>query len=237
MSNAARKGCRDIWNSYMVKGASWDKGDIPFCPTTACAPPEKLISFSRAKTLCNKAKARGMDDFHIDAFVHFYIDDQKFAGPHNSIWSHPEGALEIISRCDGMITPDFSTYADFPDPIKRDATYKMRAFGYYAGTLGNEVVNNVRWGTPETWGYSFNGIEKCSLVAIGTVASSIRLLDNRPLFEEGLHAMVETLSPKAIIVYGSANNKQLAKLHEQGIEVIAFPSETSIAFKKVMQDE
>ena len=34
-SYAIRPGCKDIWNAFMVDGASFCRHDIPFCPTTA----------------------------------------------------------------------------------------------------------------------------------------------------------------------------------------------------------
>ena len=29
-----RPGCKDIWNAFMVDGATFGKYDIPLCPTT-----------------------------------------------------------------------------------------------------------------------------------------------------------------------------------------------------------
>lgn len=237
MSSVVRKGCKDVWNAYMVEGATWDYSDIPLCPTTAEKAPARLISYTKARALVNKALKRGRTDFHINAFVHFYLDDYRFVGKSKGFWNCPEEAIRVIKMCDGMITPDFSTYADFPDPIKRDATYKMRAFGFYASTKGVAVINNVRWGTCESWKYCFSGIALSSIVAIGTVASDIRRLDNRPLFEAGLMQMVETLKPKVIIVYGSANNDCFDRLAQSGIEIVSFPSERSESFKRVDCDE
>ena len=237
MPDNVRKGCKDMWNAYMVEGATWSEHDIPLCPTTAEAPPKNLISFSRAKTLWNKALTQGASDYHIDAFLHFYIDDQKFVGKRKSIWDDPEEALMIAKACDGMITPDFSTYADFPDPIKRNATYMMRAFGFYAGKQGVHVINNVRWGTAESWEYCFDGIPRHSTVSIGTVASNIRKLDNRPLFEGGFDKMIEALDPATIVVYGSANNPHVDRLKRLGVKILSFPSETNSAYKKVAHHE
>lgn len=221
----------------MVEGATWSDHDIPYCPTTAKEPPKNLISFKKAKTLCNEAKARGISDYHIDAFVHFYLDDQNFVGKRKSIWSNPEEAISVVRHCDGLITPDFSTYADFPDPIKRDATYKMRAFGFFMASQGFEVINNVRWGTSETWEYCFDGIPEHSIIAIGTIASDIRRIDNRPLFEGGFTEMVKRIKPRTIVFYGSANNHCIKELERNGIEIIAFPSETECAYKKEGRNE
>ncbi|MCR4555817.1 MAG: DUF4417 domain-containing protein [Alphaproteobacteria bacterium] len=163
--------------------------------------------------------------------MHFYIDDQKFDGPQSSVWLYPNKALEIIRHFSGVITVDFSTNADFPDPIKHYNTYRMRTIGRWFGTNGLSVINNVRWGTEETWDYCFDGIPYNSIVAIGTIASGINRLENRPDFESGLFKMIELLNPHAIIVYGSANYKCFKALTDLGIRIVSFPSDTSLAFK------
>jgi hypothetical protein len=225
-----RNGCVDMWNAFMVRDAEFVMGsDIPICPCTANCVPSKLISYVEAKQL-HKKNCKSNPDYHIDAYVHFYIDDQKFDGPKSSVWLYPYKALDILRHFAGVITVDFSTNADFPDPFKRYNTYRMRAFGFWLGSQGISVINNVRWGTKETWDYCFDGIPYNSTVAIGTVASGIRKLENRPDFEAGLFKMVEVLKPHTIIVYGSANYACFKKLSDMGIRIISFPSDTSLAF-------
>lgn len=232
-----RIGCVDVWNSYMVKDASFVLGtDIPVCPTTAKLLPKELVSYTKAKSIHKKMVASD-PDYHIDSYVHFYIDDQKFDGKRSSIWLYPEKSYEILRHFAGVITPDFSTCLDFPDPIKRFNTYRMRAFGFWLGTKGISVINNVRWGTEDTWEYCFDGIPLNGIVAIGTVASGLKYLENRELFENGLLHMIEVLKPHTIICYGSANYSVFKDLIASGITVISFPSETSIAFKGVKGDE
>lgn len=225
-----RKGCVDMWNAFMVHDAEFILGsDIPFCPSTSKDIPMKLVSYVDAKHL-HKTNCKSDSDYHIDAYVHFYIDDQKFDGSKSSIWLYPYKALEVLRHFSGVISPDFSTNADFPDPIKRYNTYRMRAFGFWIVSQGISVINNVRWGTEETWNYCFDGIPYNSIVAIGTVASGIHKLENRPDFEIGLSKMIEVLNPHTIITYGSANYDCFKKLADTGIRIISFPSDTSLAF-------
>lgn len=227
-----RSGLQDMWNAFMVKGAEFSANDIPLCPTTAKETPSRLISYDEAKTIHKKELRKGNHDYHVDAYIHFYIDDQKFDGKRNSIWLYPEKALDFISHFSGIIAPDFSTYSDFPEPLKLWNIYRMNAFGYWIGTLGIPVISNVRWGTEETWHYCFDGNPRNSMLAVGTVASGMRLHKNRPLFEEGLLHMAETLHPHTIIIYGSANNACIDTLQEQGIHIVSFPSKTSEAFAR-----
>ena len=227
-----RKGCKDIWNAFMVRGAAFSPNDTPYCPTTALSVPANLVSYEEAKTIHRNAMRNGHTDYCIKAFIHFWIDDQKFDGARKGIWQCPLEALEIIRHFAGIITPDFSTNADFPEPIKLYNTYRMRAFGFWIASQGIPVINNVRWGTAETWRYCWDGIAHNSIVAVGTVASGLRKLENRPLFEIGLAKMVEELRPHSILVYGSANYKCFDDLRSQGIYIKAIPSRMDQVFTR-----
>ena len=107
----------------------------------------------------------------------------------------------------------------------------MRTFGYWYGTLlGYPVINNVRWETEETFSYCFDGIPRNSIVAIGTVASGLRKLQRREIFSKGLFKMVEVLSPRAIIVYGSDRYFFFDELRDK-IQIIRFKSDREISFE------
>jgi len=79
------------------------------------------------------------------------------------------------------------------------------AEGRYAGSQGHEVIANARWGLSKTWSYDYDGIPKHSMLAIGTVGSGTRYVENRPLFEAGLHELVQRCKPHTLVIYGSAN--------------------------------
>ena len=231
-----RAGSKDIWNAFMVKDATFTGPDIPLCPTILNGPPEKIITWLDAKKL-HKAEMKRDKNYHSDSFICFYLDDQCFDGPRSSIWLFPKQALRIIKHFRGIITPDFSTFQDFPHPLKIFNTYRMRAFGYWIGKQGLEVINNVRWGTPETFDYCFEGIEKNSVVAIGTVGGSPRKMENRERFELGLYEMAKRLSPHSIIIYGSDKYPCFSTLKENGINIIAFQSHTDAAFERRCKNE
>ncbi len=231
MINNIRKGCKDIWNAYMCSGATYSNNDIPFCPTTAETLPAKIIPWDVAKHIYKNALARGDKDFVCNAVVCFYLDDYKFDGPRG-IWHDSNFALKILSHFAGAITPDFSTYQDFPEPIKIYNTYRMRAFGYWLGKNGISVVNNVRWGTSESWRYCWDGIPENSIVCIGTAGGSPKKLIDRKRFEEGLEELVRIRKPHTILVYGSANYPCFDRLIDRGIKVVAYPSHTAPAFER-----
>ena len=225
-----RRGCKDVWNAFMVRGAVYSPNDIPYCPTTAVSLPVSIVSYEEAKTIHRNAMHNGNTDYFVKAYIHFWMDDQKFDGKRKGIWTNPFEAFEIIRHFDGIFTPDFSTNVDFPEPIKIYNTYRMRAFGKWIGSNDKGVINNIRWGSEETWRYCWDGVPRNSIVAIGTVASGLKQLDNRPIFEQGVREMIRVLNPHTIIVYGSANYDIFKEIREKGIYVKAFPSRMDVAF-------
>ncbi|MBR6366081.1 MAG: DUF4417 domain-containing protein [Lachnospiraceae bacterium] len=215
-NTSPRPGCVDLWNSFMVKDASFCfPSEIPICPCTMDEPPVQLIAYDDAKTLYNKEMKKGNPFFKVNAWIHFYIDDQKFDGKESSIWLYPDRALEVIKHFSGVITPDFSTYLDFPDPIKRYNTYRMRAFGCWMHSNEIPVINNVRWGTEETWSYCFEGIPEGSVVAIGTIASKLKTPETRYIFEKGFSELIKIIHPRMIIIYGSDNHPIIVRARKK----------------------
>ena len=231
-----RPGCKDIWNAFMVDGAKFGKHDIPFCPATATHIPKRQVTWEEAKQIHKKHIARKEYDYYEDAFVNWNLDDYKFDGTHG-IWHDYKFVLKVLRHFAGAITPDFSTNQDFPEAIKIYATYRMRAYGYWLGWEGIEVINNVRWGTEETFRYCFEGIPQNSIVAIGTVGGGPRKLIDRERFETGLVKMVEVLKPHTILVYGSANGDCFDVLRAQRINIVSYPGKTAKVFEGRKQHE
>ena len=235
-NSTPRPGCKDIWNAFMVDGTKFGKHDIPFCPTTATHIPKRQVTWEEAKQIHKKHIARKEYDYYEDAFVNWNLDDYKFDGTRG-IWHDYKYVLKVLRHFAGAITPDFSTNQDFPEAIKIYATYRMRAYGYWLGREGIEVINNVRWGTGETFSYCFEGIPQNSIVAIGTVGGGPRKLIDRTRFETGLFKMVKVLKPHTILVYGSANGDCFDVLRAQGINIVSYPSKTAEVFEWRKQHE
>lgn len=231
MKKTQRSGCKDIWNAFMCSRAVFSPNDIPVCPSSAIEAPKALILWDEAISIYNKNRRRGNLDFTYDAFVCFYLDDYKFDGP-KGIWQNYKHALEVLRHFAGAITPDFSTYQDFPEPIKIYNTFRMRAFGYWLSMNNIKVINNVRWGTRETWKYCWDGIPINSIVAIGTVGGNPSRRIDRTRFNEGFEEMLRVLKPHTIVVYGSANYPVFEKAKSQGIRIISFASRTATAFER-----
>ena len=223
---------RDRWNSFMFKDAKFCEADIPLCPHTAKELPHQLITWKTARKIYNAEMRNGNENFFFDAFIHFWSDDNEFDGSVGGIWKRPFEALEIISHFAGIITPDFSTWLDLPDPFLRVATLQMRGFGYWVGKNGIEVINNTRWGGTETWEYCFSGLPANVPLAIGTVASGLKHPENRPLFADGLFHLIDLLHPPVLLIYCSANYDFFDKAREMGVEIIEYQSRKAQVFNK-----
>ena len=209
MNEYAMKKFREIYKPFLVEGARFCWGvDIPECPCTAKDVPPYLIYYTDLQEGSGYA-----------GFVHFYMDDYKF----ESVWNHPHAAMKKFKRCGGVITPDFSTYQDMPAALKIYNTYRMRTLGYWLGKNGIQVINHVRWGTPETYKYCFLGIPQNTIVSVSTVGC-LGDKDDEDLFTEGLAVMVETLKPSHILMYGKRGRNFFDKYIECGIPVTFYDS-------------
>ena len=222
-----RPSLMDIWwNAVMVKDCKeWDDYNIPFCRPLKEEVPEGLITWKEAKHIF-KENIRKNKDFKRNEYICFYLDDFLFDGI-NGIWFAYNKTYEIIKHFAGIITPDFSTFADFPLPLKWWNTYRMRAFGFWCSTMGINAINNVRW-SKDTLDICFKGIPKNSIVAIGAVASRLKYLKNRADFEEYLIRMIEELQPHTILIYGSSNYNCFKSLWTCGIKIVTYPSRRNI---------
>ena len=230
-----RPSLKDIWwNAFMVKNCTeWDKNNIPFCKTLREEIPSELITWKEACEAYRKQIQKNKE-FRLNAYICFYLDDYLFDDIHG-IWFEYNKAYKVIKHFGGIITPDFSTYEDFPCELKAWNIYRMRAFGFWCSTMGINVINNVRW-SEDTIDICFNGIPKNTIVALGVVASHLRLLKNRGEYEKYFIKMIEILNPHTILVYGSANYACFNSLWTSGIQIISYPSRrnrTSI-FKEVI---
>ena len=111
-------------------------------------------------------------------------------------------------------------------------TYRGRAVACWLQNNGVEVIPNVRFGDERTFSFCFDGIEENKTVAVGT-HGCIKRKEDKIFFKIGLARMVQRLSPKTIIVYGSAPDSIFKHYKDIGINIIDFESEFSKSRKQV----
>lgn len=234
--NHKRKNLKDLWNSFMVQGCEFSTNNIPLCPSTINEFPKSIITYSEAKTFFYK-EIKSSKDFHNESFVCFYEDDQNFDGP-NGIWNHPKKAYEILKHFEGIIAPDFSTYFDFPKPLKIYNLYKMNAFGYWYGQICNKkVIVNARWDFVDSFDYCFDGIKDGDIVSIGILASGLKHKENQVFFKQGLEHLISNKSIKKFILYGSGNYDFLKEFfNNPNLEIREYECRTHRAYRRKLNE-
>ena len=216
--NSQRKGCRDVFNAFLVTLAYYaGVFEFPVIQPTRWIP-NRLVAFS---------KAGSNTDY--DQWVHFFEDDYLF----ERIWRNPKKYLDLLKRYNGVILPDFSLYRDMPFVMQLWNIYRSRAIGFWLQLNGIKVIVNVRYADRRTYRCCCDGISKHCVIAIGT-HGTIKNKEDRKIFCEGLDVVVKRLEPIAIVVYGSAPEAIFGSYRNAGINIIQFPSEYSDSHKEVV---
>ena len=217
MINCIRKGCKDVFNSFLVATATY-AGLFEFpCLKATQVIPNRVIAFS---------KALSCKDY--DQWVHFYEDDYLF----ERLWRNPPKYLEVLRHYNGVILPDFSLYRDMPLAMQIWNIYRSRAIGHWLQKNGVLVIPNIRYGDKRTFRISCDGIEEHCVIAVGSHGNMKNRID-REVFLEGFDYVVRTLQPSSIIIYGSAPEKYFQKYYESGMKIIRFESDYSLSHKKI----
>lgn len=216
--NSTRNGCKDVFKAFLVQNAVY-AGDLEI-PRIAPeeALPMELIRFS-------KAISRKEDTTHV--WVHFYEDDVAF----ERLWNHPHKYLPILKRYGGVITPDFSLYRDMPLVMQHWNIYRSRALGFWLQENGIPVIVNIRYGEERTYAVSCLGAPRNCVFAVGS-HGCIKTREDREYFAEGLDYAVRVLSPKTIIVYGTAPDAIFGKYKACGIRILQFDSDFATTHRK-----
>ncbi|MBO4317129.1 MAG: DUF4417 domain-containing protein, partial [Mailhella sp.] len=149
--------------------------------------------------------------------IGFYEMDAEFAevliSPASYIPEFCKQPLVTPENVKPLLSPDCSLYRDAPFAVQIANVYRNRAIGSYYQRNGAHVIPQVRWGNALTYTtmvlperVAFLGVERHSIVAIGTYGC-FKTRDDKYHFEAGLSAMMETLEPEIVLVYGSMNGK------------------------------
>ena len=219
-----RKGCKDNFHAFMVKGAEFDGYyDIPFIPQNFNLDINMLLPYDKTyKHIYEPGEV-----------VHFYLDDQKVDGS-KGIWNGLSNNENYkrgfdLSRLDGataVISPDFSLYLDMPRVMQIWNVYRSRAVGYYLTTLGYNVIPNVRWTDEESYDFAFDGLYEGQMVAVGTLGCSKTKVD-KALLVNGFVEMIKRIKPKKVLIYGSICDELQYIIEKYDISVLQFDSEIS----------
>lgn len=163
---------KDFWQMPVIR----DDGYIP----------DRLIGFNYAKT--SKEKKCG---------IHFFVDDYQF----ERVWSAPEKYVEVLSKYDCILSPDFSLYMDMDMPTKIWNVYRSRFIGAYYQGKGIKVIPTISWAEKDTFKFCFKGIPQGSIVAVSTIGVKEQALAAE-IWTSGMDEARKQIKPKAVIEYG-----------------------------------
>ena len=216
--NSQRKSCKDVFNAFLVTLATY-AGVFEFPRIKPVRDiPNRLIAFS---------KAISCKDY--DQWIHFFEDDYLF----ERLWRNPAKYLELLKKYKGVILPDFSLYRDMPLAMQIWNIYRSRAIGHWLQVNGVKVIPNIRFGDRRTYRICCDGIERYSVIAIGT-HGTLKHKDDREIFLTGLEVVVNRLKPSAIVVYGCTPEKYFKKYADAGIRIVQFDSDYATSRKEVV---
>ena len=110
--------------------------------------------------------------------------------------------MDKLNRFRYVLTPDFSTYTDFPKVIQIYNHYRKHWIGAYLQEYGCRVIPTISWSTPDSYEWCFDGEPEGGTVAVSSVGC-MKNKRSKELFLQGYKAMIERLHPESIIFYGS----------------------------------
>lgn len=129
--------------------------------------------------------------------LHFYLDDYQFF----RVWNRPDYYLPLLKQFKWVMTPDFSTYVDFPLAIQIYNHYRKHWLGAYFQKQGIKVIPTISWSDKTSYEWCFDGEPIQGIVSVSAVGTQ---MNNhcKELFLSGFFEMIERLQPTGIIFYG-----------------------------------
>ena len=137
-------------------------------------------------------------DSNRNGTAHFFLDDYRF----ERCWNHPYRQLEELKKYDGVLSPDFSLYTNYPEAMQIWQVYRNRWCARYWQNEGIKVIPTISWSVESSYKYAFLGNPKNSVVAIGTVGV-VNDKNAERLFMQGFKEMLKQLEPIRILIYGN----------------------------------
>lgn len=184
---------RDLYNLRLLSGlTSANYFGLPclkgFIPSIVTKP----LPFHEARALWRKGKS--LKGF----FVHFYIEDEKF----ECVRKTPEKYLEMLKSADFIISPDFSTYRNYPFPVLLKNAFDNILLGAFYERMGVKVVSNTIWSTPLFYDALFSGQPTKGAICVSS--NSLNLRDKKGVKHWlcGYKEAIKRLKPLLVIRLG-----------------------------------
>lgn len=147
----------------------------------------EFIGFNQAKT-CKDRAGKG---------VHFFLDDYQFQRLRNK----PDAYINMLSQFRFIMSPDFSTYTDFPKALQIYNHFRKHWIGAYMQMYGIDVIPTISWSDRESFEWCFDGEPVGGAVAVSSVGV-MNSKERKALFVDGYNEMLKRLEPETVLFYG-----------------------------------
>ena len=204
---------RDVFLAYLVEDARRTEPDgFPIIEAwmVSGTPPKEMIQWDRRRDVTDP-ESTGMC---------FYCSDPAF----QPILGNPKAYVEKLKKYGMVVGLDPSPYDNMPLAVQKSQIYLNLATTFYFGKQGIKVIPNVRLGSPDTH-CCLDAFPKRTLIAIGTHGFTLRK-ENRAIFAEQIKAVVDSLDPSGICVYGPASDEMFGYARSKGIPIYQYDSYT-----------
>jgi hypothetical protein len=139
----------------------------------------------------------------------FYLEDESF----DSIWNNIPATVEKLYRTKwgGVVTPDFSVWADDPLAVQIWNVYRARWCARYWQDAGIKVLPNVSWADKRSFDFAFEGIPKnapvviCQCRSLGKTKTDKEF--GRKRWITGFTAAMKALEPQNVLIYGGIEHR------------------------------
>ncbi len=212
----------DGCNPELVAGADFDG----YFGIPVIKKPKTIIIPKRIVPFTKLSKANSFEDA-----VAFYEMDPEFS----DVLINPDNYIDPLQK-HIFISPDCSLYRNAPYAVQVANVYRSRAIGSYYQRHGAYVIPQIRWGNSLTYttevfpeAVAFLGVEKHSIVAIGSYGCS-QTRDDKNHLKAGLEAMLMTLEPVVVLVYGSMP-KKIFDDYKTVTQLVHYPDWTTLVHK------
>lgn len=130
--------------------------------------------------------------------IHFYLDDYQFV----RLWNMPDYYIPLLKQFKYVMTPDFSTYVDYPVALQIYNHYRKHWLGAYMQYHGIKVIPTISWSDEKSFKWCFDGEPTQGTVSVSAVGTQMNN-KSKYLFMQGYREMIKRLEPTTIIFYGN----------------------------------
>lgn len=210
----------DVFHTRYYVGATY-AGDfeMPVIEGTDVVP-ESLVRFS-------DSKSRRRND--PSAWVVPYEHDIKL----RPMWRNAFGYMGRLLDHPGIVSWDFSMYRNMPFGLQYWNCFRGRLLGSLYERCGGMCIPNIRPTDSRSFVYAFDGLPTEATLSMGT-AGAITTPEDKDVFAMYVDEVVKRLRPKNIIVYGPAPERIFSSALVAGVNVVSFPTQTSVAHGKAV---